>query len=83
MVSASDRDPFASDLGPSTFVSRTLSGSCADAVRVDPELGGSCGDASVLLVGREHLCGAVVASVLLAAREIFVVPEIFICGACC
>ena len=76
MVSASDRDPFASDLGPSTFVSRrvsrspasagpiparTLSGSCADAVRVDPELGGYCGNASVLLVAGEDICGAVVA----------------------
>ena len=96
MVSASDRDPFASDLGPSTFDSRalsprvsfpglrrpisarTLSGSCADVVRVDPELGGSCGDASVLLVAGEDLCGAVVAprrclGPILAAREIFVV----------
>ena len=79
MVSASDRDPFASDLGPSTFDSRalsprvsfpglrrpisarTLSGSCADVVRVDPELGGSCGDASVLPAAGENLCGAVVA----------------------
>ena len=39
---------------------RTLSGSCADAVRVDPELGACCGDASVLLVAGEDLCGAVV-----------------------
>ena len=38
---------------------RTLSGSCADAVRVDRELGGSCGNASVLLVAGEDLCGAV------------------------
>ena len=77
MVSASDRDPFASDLGPSTFVSRTLSGSCADAVRVDPELGGSCGDASVLFLVKIFvvllLRGDV--SALLAAGEIF------ICGA--
>ena len=101
MVSASDRDPFASDLGPSTFDSRalsprvsfpglrrpisarTLSGSCADVVRVDPELGGSCGDASVLLVSGEVHSGAVVAprrclGPILAAREIYMVPETFV-----
>ena len=38
---------------------RTLSGSRADAERVDPELGGSCGDASVLLSAGEDLCGVV------------------------
>ena len=96
IVSASDRDPFASDLGPLIFVSRalsprvsfpglrrpiparTLSGSCADAVRVDPELGASCGDASVQLVAGEDLCGGVVAPLrclgpIPAAREILVV----------
>ena len=62
---------------------RTLSGSCADAVRVDPELGVSCGDVSVLLVAGEDLCCAVVAprrclGPILATREIFVVPEIFV-----
>ena len=36
---------------------RTLSGSRADAERVDPELGGSCGDASVLFAAEEYLCG--------------------------
>ena len=38
---------------------RTLSRSCADAERVDPELGGSCGDASVLLAAGEDICGVV------------------------
>ena len=38
---------------------RTLSGSRADAERVDPELGGSCGDASVLFAAGEDLCGVV------------------------
>ena len=47
-------------------------------MRVDPELGESCGDASVLLVAGANLCGAVVAprtclGPILAAREIFVV----------
>ena len=103
MVSAPDRDPFASDLGPrpsflarsrrgsrspasaGPIPARTLSGSCAGAVRVGPELGRSCGNASVLLVAGEYLCGAVVAPrrclgpiLSLAAREIFVVPEIFV-----
>ena len=51
-------------------------------MRVDPELGGSCGDASVLLVSGEVISGAVVAprrclgSIL--AREIYVVPETFV-----
>ena len=59
---------------------RTLSGSCADAVRVDPELGGSCADASVLLVAGEDLCGAVVSprrclGPTRCSRNI--------CGACC
>ena len=49
-------------------------------MRVDPELGGSCGDASVLLVSGEVHSGAVVAprrclGPILAAREIYVVPE--------
>ena len=101
IVSASDRDPFASDLGPSNsflarsprgsrspasagpIPARTLSGPCADAVHVDPELGGSCGGASVLLVAGEDLCGAIVArrrclGPIIASREIFVVPEIFV-----
>ena len=56
---------------------RTLSGSRADAERVDPELGGSCGDASVLFLVKIFvvllLRGDV--SALLAAGEIF------ICGA--
>ena len=39
---------------------RTLSRSCADAERVDPELGGSCGDASVLLAAAENRCGVAV-----------------------
>ena len=47
-------------------------------MRDNPELGGSCGDASVLLVAVEDLCGAAVAprrclDLILAAREIFVV----------
>ena len=50
---------------------------------VDPELGGSCGDASVLLVAREDLCGSVVAprrclGPILADRGINVVPETFV-----
>ena len=64
---------------------RTLSGSCADALRVGPELAGSCGDASVLLVAGEDICGAVVAprrrlgrSYSLLEKQIFVVA-----GACC
>ena len=49
-------------------------------MRVDPELGGSCGDASVLLVSGEVHSSAVVAprrclGPILAAREICVVPE--------
>ena len=63
---------------------RTLSGSRADAERVDPELGGSCGDAAVLLAVLEKsfvlllLRGDV--SVLLAVLEKYlsVVPEIFV-----
>ena len=47
-------------------------------MRVDPELGGSCGNASVLLVAGEDLCGAVVAPRRClghthAAREMLVV----------
>ena len=38
---------------------RTLSGSRADAERVDPELGGSCRDASILFAAGEDLCGVV------------------------
>ena len=101
IASASNRDPFASDLGPrpsflarsrrgsrspasaGPIPARTLSGLCADAVRVDPELGGSCGDASVLLVSGEVHSGAVVAprrclGPILAAREIYMVPETFV-----
>ena len=52
-------------------------------MRVDPELGGSCGDASVLLVSGEVISGAVVAPrrclrPILAAREIYMVPETFV-----
>ena len=69
---------------------RTLSGSRADDTeRVDPELGGSCGDASLLLAALEKsflgllLRGDV--SVLLAVLEtsLFVVPEIFVVLAVC
>ena len=77
IVSASDRDLFAFDLGPSTFVSRTLSmpvsppGLHRARLRAHarginrrrrarrPELGGSCGDASVLFAAGEDLCGVV------------------------
>ena len=77
IVLASDRDPFASDLGASTFVSRALSPRVSFPVirwayprshalgvvlrRRGPELGGSCGDAPVLLVTGEDICGSVVA----------------------
>ena len=55
-------------------------------MRVDPELGACCGDASVLLVAGEDLCGAVVfaprrcpgPTYTRAARKMLVVPEIFV-----
>ena len=55
-------------------------------MRVGPELGESCGDASVLLVAGEDLCGAVVGPRtcrLLAAREINIWGALNICGAFC
>ena len=54
---------------------RTLSGSRTDDERVDPELGGSCGDAPVLLAVLQKIFAVVLlrgdVSVLIAAGEIF------------
>ena len=66
---------------------RTVSGSRADAERVDPELGGSCGDASVLLAVLEKIFVVLLlrgdVSVLIAAAEIFICGASNICGASC
>ena len=95
IVSASDRDPFASNLELSTFISRAISlrvsspglrraysrayalgVARADTERVDPELCGSCGDASVVLAVPEKsfvlLRGDVSVLFTRCAGEIFV-----------